>query len=511
MTWDRRRLLVALAVLTSAVVGARWLFAPGPAATSEAEAPATAEVTAPPAPLAAAPRRVGRSTADEASAEASTGPSPADEAAVPPPTGAPPPAEQIPVRLKLFDAASGADVAGHWAADEVRGAADYRARQAALLILLIESSRGLYTLDHLYPGTSEAATVPVRGGRQVQFVISVRDVGEYVLWDADAVSGVLAAGVSEVVVHLPLRRAMALDVTVLDPTGRPAQGATVAAAWVGGGRVGGGPWPVNADGVARVTAIPFLPGEPLIADVEWTPEPGAQDVVPAPEEGPSAEAPVRTRVPAHPSTPWAVTVRLVGPRAFLSDHNESDNDVAASSAPEPSAPPTAPRGAARVRVVGIDGRPVAGATVTVGAVEVPTATDGEVTVEGLLAGDQTVTARADGHFPMSGSVRVVAGRTTDVELREPVGATLDVLVVDATGAARTAARCVVRTGGTIAPFDVVDGVQRLDDFTDARGRRTFARVAPGTVTLTATWGIHRVVVTRDVRDGERAFVRIELP
>lgn len=509
MTWDRRRLLVALAVLASALVGARWLLAPRPTPTSEAEAPATADVPAPPAPLAAAPRRPGRTPADETSAAATTGPSPAEVAAVPSPTDATPPVPTVPLRLRGFDAASGAAVVGRWAVDDSSESAARRAREWWLAE--VGAAVGVHELQSLARAIPDVATVPVRVGRAVHAVISLRDVGEYVLWDADALSGILAAGVSEVVAHFPLRRAMALDVTVLDPTGRPAQGATVAAAWVGGGRVGGGPWPVNADGVARVTSIPFLPGEPLIADVEWTPEPGAQDVVPAPEEGPSAEAPVRTRVPAHPSTPWAVTVRLVGPRAFLSDHNESDNDVAASSAPEPSAPPTAPRGAARVRVVGIDGRPVAGATVTVGAVEVPTATDGEVTVEGLLAGDQTVTARADGHFPMSGSVQVVAGRTTDVELREPVGATLDVLVVDATGAARTAARCVVRTGGTIAPFDVVDGVQRLDDFTDARGRRTFARVAPGTVTLTATWGSHRAVVTRDVRDGERAFVRIELP
>ena len=508
MTWDRRRLLVALAVLTSAVVGARWLFAPGPAPTSAAEATATAEVAAPPAPLAAAPRRVGRSTADETSAEASTGPSPAEEAAVPSPTGATPPADRIPVRLRLFDAASGAGVAGHWAADQSRLSAEQRAFH---LRVAGEALRDPQMVDRLLPPTSEVASIPVRDGRQVQFVISVRDVGEYALWDTDARSGNLAAGISEVVVHLPLRRAMALDVTVLDPMGRPAQGATVAAAWVGGAHLGGAPWPVNADGIARVGGIPFLPGEELIAEVDWTPEPGPQDAVPVPAEGPSAEAPVRTRVPAHSSAPWAVTVRLVGRRSFILDHNESDNDLAASFVLEPSTPPTAPRGAARVRVVGIDGRPVAGATVTVGSDVGTTAADGTATVERLLAGDLPVTVRAFGHFPMSGSVRVVADRTTDVELREPVGATLDVLVVDATGAARTAARCVVRTGGTIAPFDVTDGVQRLDDFTDARGRRTFARVAPGTVTLTATWGSHRAVMTRDVRDGERAFVRIELP
>lgn len=508
MTWDRRRLLVALTVLALAAVAARALFPPGPVPTSEPEATVKAEVSAPPAPLAAAPRREGRSKADEASAVASTGPSPAAEATVPPPTGATPPEDRIPVRLRLFDAASGADVAGHWAADESRLGAEQRALH---LRVASDPTLDLPALELLYPRTSEVATVPMRAGRQVQFVISLRGVGEYVLWDADALTGTLAAGVSEVVVHLPLRRAMALDVTVVDPTGRPARGATVAAAWVGDAHLAGAPWPVDADGIARVGGIPFLPGEEFVAEVDWTPDPGPQDAVPVPGDGPSAEAPVRTRVPAHSSAPWAVTVQLVGRRSFILDHNETDNDLAASFVSDRVTPPGAPRGAARVRVVGGDGRPVGGATVTVGADVGTTAADGTVTVERVAAGDQPVTVRAFGHFPMSGSVRVVAGRTTDVELREPVGATLDVLVVDATGAARTAARCVVRTGGTIPPFDVVDGVQRLDDFTDARGRRTFARVAPGTVTLTATWGSHRAVVTRDVRDGERAFVRIELP
>lgn len=499
-----RSAAVALA-LTAAAVGAMCAIRrDGPTPEAELVAPGTAESGAPP-PLrpAKGPALKEHPSRDALRSDASipSGAGGANEAAG---AAGAPRVREVAIRTRFFDAESDASMPVRWAPAGSRWT----------YVDLDALEEGLERGETSFPwglATDEAATLAVGPDGHVRAEIAFEGPQTHFAWEGRVPEGTLAADVREVVVHVPLRRAMALDVTVLDPTGRPAQGATVAAAWVGGGRVGGGPWPLNADGVARVAAIPFLPGEPLIADVEWTPEPGAQDVVPVPEEGPSAEAPVRTRVPAHPSTPWAVTVRLVGPRAFLSDHNESDNDVAASSAPEPSAPPTAPRGAARVRVVGIDGRPVAGATVTVGSDVGTTAADGTVMVERLLAGDLPVTVRAFGHFPMSGSVRVVADRTTDVELREPVGATLDVLVVDATGAARTAARCVARTGGTIAPFDVTDGVQRLDDFTDARGRRTFARVAPGTVTLTATWGSHRAVVTRDVRDGERAFVRIELP
>jgi hypothetical protein len=57
-------------------------------------------------------------------------------------------------------------------------------------------------------------------------------------------------------------------------------------------------------------------------------------------------------------------------------------------------------------------------------------------------------------------------------------------------------------------FDVVDGVQRLDRFTDARGRRTFARVESGEVTVTASWGSRTGSATVTLRDGERRTLRL---
>ncbi len=473
MMRDRRRLLVALAVLSSAVVGARWLFAPGPAPTSEAEATATAEVPAPPAPLSAAPRRAGRSTADETSAEASAGPSPAEEAAVPSPTGATPPADRIPVRLRLFDAASGAGVAGHWAADESRLSAEQRALQ---LRVASDPTPDLPTLERFFPRTSEVATVPMRAGRQVQFVISLRGVGEYVLWDTDSLSGALAAGVSDVVVHLPLRRAMALDVAVLDPTGRPAQGATVVAVWVGGARLGGAPWSVNADGIAR--------GRDPLPARRGTGRGGQLD----PRSGTAGR-----RAGAGRRTVRRGAGAYACPRTQL---RPLGGDRATRRAPllhpRPQRIGQRPRGvvrartidasdgfawAARVRVVGIDGRPVARATVTVGPDVGTTAADGTVTVERVLAGDLPVTVRAFGHFPMSGSVRVVADRTTDVELREPVGATLDVLVVNGDGR-RPDGGSLRRPHREHDPAVRRDRWRAADDFTDARGRRSVRASRP---------------------------------
>lgn len=62
------------------------------------------------------------------------------------------------------------------------------------------------------------------------------------------------------------------------------------------------------------------------------------------------------------------------------------------------------------------------------------------------------------------------------------------------------------SGGQV--LDVADGVQRLDRYTDARGRRTFARVEPGQVTLHAAWGSRHGSETVTLRDGDRTSVRI---
>ncbi len=405
-------------------------------------------------------------------------------------------ASDVAVRVHAFDAETGAAIDGRWAPDGSRWT----------LVNLDDVEEGVSPPRWGLP-TTEAATVPLGAGRSARSRLVFDLPPRWVTWDQPGFDGVLAAGVREVVVHVPLRHALTLEVTVLGPDGRAADGATIAALWVGGRRHPLGAFAVGVDGVARIDRIPFLPGEPVVGEVDWQREPGAITVESV-ENGPFADAPLKTRVPDDRTAPWAVTVRLRGPTAYVTDHNETDQDVAEAPRPEP---PSGARGTVRVRVLDRDGGPIAGADVQVGSVAGRSGADGLLTLEDVPAGTQRVVARADGHFPTGGEVVVTGGRTAGVEVREARGATLDVLVVDADGRGRTAARCDVVTAGSIAPFDVADGVQRLDAFTDARGRRTFARVAPGTVTLTAKWGSHRAVVTRDVRDGERASVRIELP
>src|SRR6185503_2300122 len=105
---------------------------------------------------------------------------------------------------------------------------------------------------------------------------------------------------------------------------------------------------------------------------------------------------------------------------------------------------------------------------------------------------------APGRFAATAEVQVAVDRENEVTLREPRGARLEVLVTDEQGNPRPCARLTV--SGKV--FDVVDGVQRVDLFTDHLGRRTLERVEPGVRTVSALWGSRRGSQEVDLADGE---------
>ena len=158
-------------------------------------------------------------------------------------------------------------------------------------------------------------------------------------------------------------------------------------------------------------------------------------------------------------------------------------------------------GAVRLKAIGWDGAPIRG--VDVGGATTDRA--GEVVLRDQPIGQRGFGLAAPGHFPASASATVSVGRETEVVLREPVGARLEVTVTDEEGRPRPSAH--VEISGALV-FDVVDGVQRVDTFTDPLGRRSFARVQPGEWKVTARWGSRRGSEHVVLRDGERTSVRI---
>ena len=321
-------------------------------------------------------------------------------------------------------------------------------------------------------------------------------------------SQLLAAGVREAVAVVPLHREAVLHLRVLGPDDRPAVGAAVRSVVVGRRR---GAVEDVGPGEFRVLGIPHLPGEPVAIAIDWIVE-GAV-ATRAIEPGPPTEteevrgiedvdAPDATSVvPADLSRPWSVVLRLTGPTGpRIVDHNETDNDLPTEEWLSAGSDHV-PAGTVRVTVLGWDGRPVAGATVFGHATDA----DGVVVLSRILSGECEFWTRPDGRFPARAAAVVPEGGQVDVVLREPVGAILDVLVTDAEGDPRPSALLTV-SGARV--FDVVDLVQRLDRFTDARGRRTFARVEPGDVTVHASWGSRHGSATVTLRDGERASLHI---
>lgn len=154
-------------------------------------------------------------------------------------------------------------------------------------------------------------------------------------------------------------------------------------------------------------------------------------------------------------------------------------------------------GRVRVRVLAADGRRIARAEVSTGALSVETNMSGLVDLEPLAPGARQLRFSVPGGFRWSATVEVKSGETVVVETREPEAGQLDVEVADDEGRACPFAPIQISAAGPSGAFDVEDGVQRLDHFTDADGRRSFRRVAPGEVTL-ETWWRGRIARTKVV-------------
>ena len=102
------------------------------------------------------------------------------------------------------------------------------------------------------------------------------------------------------------------------------------------------------------------------------------------------------------------------------------------------------------------------------------------------AGRQLISLADPQLVPITIAVDVRADETVEIELVEPEPAMLEVAVVDADGKGFPVARVGVETPSDMPALDLVDGVLRLDPYTDEYGRRTFTRVEPGPVVVRAS-------------------------
>ncbi len=418
----------------------------------------------------------------------------AADAGAPAVEGGPPAGRRVPLRVETVDARSGRPVASTWAPSAI-------AETFTWMRAPTPTPPAFRVIPDLDSG--ESREMPELPGLPL---FRVYAPAGHVLEDPEERIQVPSYGahVREVVAVVPLWPEAVLHVTVLDPDGRPAPGVTVARLWVAGRLWGSCDAFEESPGVLRIAGIPALSGEPVAVTFASTYAPALEAELVEIEEVPAGEPPASvdlcTEVPARDDASWRCVVRLREPLRDRqpSDIVETENDLSCEfdrdgdSALSPQGEPSA---RVYVRVIGCDGDPVARADV----LGHTTDESGEVRLEGLEPGERRLVATAEGRFDAVATVDLAAGDETSVVLQEPYGANLHVLVTDEAGRSRPSARVEVE-GARV--FDVADGVQRVDPFTGPDGRRTFARVEPGTWSVVARWGSRTGSVPVTLADGE---------
>jgi hypothetical protein len=440
----------------------------------------------------------------------------------------------VSLRVDAVDAHTGSTLAGRWIVDRFGGLpfdmiADREGLRAAHEMLvekgMIAAGPFDEVLQHLERLKELRKSSLVRFGDTAPAAFSPEPAAKVPL-DVELPTGYVslarehgltfhrAVGIERTWALLPLVREAVLDVRILGPDGRPAAGAGVTAVEVGG-EVRAVATEPRGPGEIRLRGIPFLPDEPVHLGLRWDPAavpiaaPGrtveeivteTEETVEVVEEG-LRRRDATTRVPHDLAEPWSLVVHLPGPLpgalrdAILVDHDmpyEESLGKASGRAPLRMA-------ALRVRVLDREGRPVAGALVF----GKPPDVHGEISLS-ALPGPLTVGFNAAGRLGATAQAQLVADHENEVVLREPQGTRLEVLVTDEEGIPRPCAQLTV--SGRV--FDVEDGVQRVDLFTDHRGRRSLARVEPGPRTVQAHWGSRHGSLEVDLADGETRRVTI---
>lgn len=167
-------------------------------------------------------------------------------------------------------------------------------------------------------------------------------------------------------------------------------------------------------------------------------------------------------------------------------------------------------GKVRLLVRRPDGTPAAGAWARVGKSKATLSAQGTARFDALEPGTHQVQVMGAG-ATFTAQVVVTAGETTPLELDAPVGGAVHVEVVDAEGRGLPFARVYVEQESGLAHADLEGDVQRVDPFTDHRGRRTFRGVEAGEVEITAVYGARKASVKVPLGDRMAAPARIVLP
>jgi hypothetical protein len=312
--------------------------------------------------------------------------------------------------------------------------------------------------------------------------------------EAIAAHGYMASGVLSAVMVLPLWRAGTLEIVTTGPDGRPADGARVAGVAVAGRLLRAVKVERAAADRLRLGGVPCMLGERVDVAIDWYTRSSTPNVMVV-EDG-IANPEVEAVIPWDCLGSWRIHAEV-----GESDHIRVFNQRARPRCAEPGSgaigAPAGPTGSVVFRVVDRDGAPLPDALVMGRRADA----NGEVRIDGVSVGEHAFTFHAPGRLGGTARASVREGTQTVVDLVEPNGGELDVVVTNETGQPCPFAVLDVR-GASV--FDVQpDGAQRLDNYTDVRGFRAFSRVSPGAVVVTATWRARAASGSATVENGKR--------
>ena len=254
-------------------------------------------------------------------------------------------------------------------------------------------------------------------------------------------------------------------------------------------------------GRVRLDALPHLPGEEVTLEVAWEGPPGGlsgSQGTPTSDEPPAAL--VRATMPDNLATQWRIEPRLEGRCTGPLGHEDVDFDA---DIERPLRIPEEGHGTLRVRLLDRGGRPIVPTEDELKPLTLDP--DGWLVGREVTAGVLPLRYTFVGRLPLRGRVRIPPAawpRPRSGSRRGDAWRSRSWMRAAVPGPAPTW-KLFDRTW-----FDCEGGLQRVDCLTDARGRRSIARVEPGPVQVHAAWFGQQGLVRVVVEDGATTRVRV---
>jgi hypothetical protein len=318
----------------------------------------------------------------------------------------------------------------------------------------------------------------------------------WVSWEPESVPATISPYATAIEQIHPLRREIAMTVTARDTNGDRLE-AIASNLQIAGSVPRAWTWTSEGSGHLRVRGVPFLRDEIVQIAVSRMNGAGLQIL--------------HATIPDHPDDGIDLAAVLLDTPPENAPIGIGGGAGHSFRSRRPHLTRHTHANALHIRVLRRDGSPAFDASVSVPGKTARTDAQGRVTFEHLAPGSVPVTVHQAGLLPMQQSARVPERGEAQVELREGMGGTLEVEIVDGDGAPLPFAALSLKTASRLPWIDMNGTTQRIDPYTDHLGRRTLHHVEPGPLEVSARWASRRGTKKNvQIQEGGSAILRLVL-